>query len=62
MDKYNNIPYNCAREGLADKGLCFIFVKSEENLSDNLTKHMGNQGLFSCVKFAIPSSEDDEEL
>jgi hypothetical protein len=43
MKKYNAIAFHRVREAIAAKGMRLAYVKSEENVSDILTKPLSNE-------------------
>jgi hypothetical protein len=58
--KHNAIAYHCVREGTAAKAMRFACVKSEENVSDILTKPLSNEKFHHLVKnllFRAPKTE-----
>jgi len=55
--KHNAIAYHRVREAIAAKVMRFAYVRSEENVSDILTKPLNNEKFHSLVKnwlFRIP--------
>ena len=48
--KHNAIAYHCVREAIAAKVLRFTCLKSEENVSDILTKPLCNDKFHYLVK------------
>jgi hypothetical protein len=55
--KHNAIAYHCVREAIAARVMRFANVKSEENVSDILTKPLSNETFHSLVKnwlFRVP--------
>jgi hypothetical protein len=55
--KHNAINYHCVREAIAAKVMRFAYVKSDENVSDILTKPLGNEKIHYLVKnwlFRVP--------
>jgi hypothetical protein len=44
--KHNAIAYHCVREAVAARIMRFIYIKSEENVSDVLTKPFSNDIYF----------------
>ena len=55
--KHNAIAYHCVREAIAAKVMRFAYVKSDENVSDILTKPLSNEKFHYLVKnwlFRVP--------
>jgi hypothetical protein len=55
--KHNAIAYHRVREATAAKVMSFAYVKSEENVSDILTKPLNNEKFHYLVKnwlFRVP--------
>ena len=55
--KYNAIAHHCVREAIAAMVLRFAYVKSEENVSDILTKPLSNEIFHHLVRkllFRVP--------
>jgi hypothetical protein len=55
--KHNAITYHHVREAIAAKVMRFAYVKSDENVSDILTKHLNNERFHYLVKkwlFRVP--------
>ena len=52
--KHNAIAYNCIREAIASKVLQFAHVKSEENLSNILTKPLSNEYFHYLEQIVVP--------
>jgi hypothetical protein len=55
--KHNAIAYHCVREAIAAKVMRFAYVKSDENVSDILTKPLSNEKFHYLVKnrlFCVP--------
>jgi hypothetical protein len=55
--KHNAIAYHRVREAIASKVMRFAYVKSEENVSDILTKPFSNERFHHLVKnwlFRVP--------
>jgi hypothetical protein len=55
--KHNAIAYHHVREAIAAKVMRFAYVKSEENVSDILTKPLSNENFHYIVKnwlFCVP--------
>jgi hypothetical protein len=48
--KHNAIAYHRVREAIAAKVMRFAYVKSDENVSDILTKPLSNEKLHYLVK------------
>jgi hypothetical protein len=48
--KHNAIAYHGVREAIAAKVMRFAYVKSEENVSDILTKPLSNERFHHLVK------------
>ena len=60
--KHNAIAYHLVREAIAAKVLSFAYIRSEENMSDILTKPLANQAFYYLAKkllFRVP--EIDKE-
>jgi len=58
--KHNAIAYHRVREAIAAKVMRFAYVKSEENVSDILTKPLSNEKFHHLVKnwlFRVPKTE-----
>ena len=49
-NKNHAIPYHCVQEAIAARVLRFAYLKSEENVSDILTKPLCNEKLHYLVK------------
>jgi hypothetical protein len=48
--KHNAIAYHRVREAIAARIMRFVYIKSEENVSDVLTKHLSNEKFHSLMK------------
>ena len=48
--KHNAIAYHRVREGIAAKVMRFAYIKSEENVSDSLTKPLSNEKFHYLMK------------
>ena len=57
--KHNAIAYHRVREAIAAKILRFAYIRSEENVSDILTKPLANQAFHYLATFLVP--EFDKE-
>jgi hypothetical protein len=60
--KHNAIAYHCVREAIAAKVMRFAYVKSEENVSDILTKPLSNAKFHHLVKnwlFVFPKQKNE---
>jgi hypothetical protein len=58
--KHNAIAYHRVREAIAEKVMRFAYVKSEDNVSDILTKPLSNEKFHHLVKnwlFRVPKTE-----
>jgi hypothetical protein len=56
--KHNTIAYYRVREAIAAKVIRFVYVKSDENVSDILTKPLSNENFHYLVKnwlFCVPA-------
>jgi hypothetical protein len=55
--KHNAIAYHCVREDIAARMMRFAYIKSEENVSDVLTKPLSNEKFHYLMKrwlFRVP--------
>jgi hypothetical protein len=48
--KYNAIAYHREREAIGARIMRFVYIKSEENVSDVLTKPLSNENFHYLVK------------
>ena len=48
--KHNAIAYHCVRKAIAAKILRFAYIRSEENVSDILTKPLANQAFHHLTR------------
>ena len=58
--KHNAIAYHRVQEAIAAKVMRFAYVKSDENVSDILTKPLSNEKFHHLVKnwlFRVPKTE-----
>jgi hypothetical protein len=57
--KHNAIAYHCVRESIAARIMRFAYIKSEENVSDVLTKPLSNEEFHDLMKrwlFRMPDT------
>jgi hypothetical protein len=50
LKKHNAIEYHRAREAIAARIMRFTYIKSEENVSDDLTKRLSNEKSHYLMK------------
>jgi hypothetical protein len=58
--KHNEIAYHRVREAIASRIMKFAYIKSEENVSDVLTKALSNDKFFYLMKkwlFRVPEKD-----
>jgi hypothetical protein len=57
LKKHNEIAYHCVREAIATRIMRFAYMKSEENVSNVLTKTLNNDKYHYLMKrwlFRVP--------